>query len=261
MQSSYKIIKNKNIDLTEETVTLTEPKLNQYIAEEDDFETDKSFFSSFDIERFKAHIINRLEEENERTKQILIEKTRLELQEEAEKIREEAREKGYREGLEKGKKDGFQKGYNEGLESCKEECREIKENAINLLNQAQREVSDYYKDNKEEIINLAGQMAESIVHTTIDTSDEKLMLLIKPIIQLYEKSERIIISVQPESIKYLSTRLEEMESISPGTRFILLEDNNLEKNGCIIENDAQIIDLQIKKQIDSIIGDIRSLEV
>lgn len=261
MQLSYRIIKNKHIDLTEETVTLSETKLDQYIAEEDGFDMDKSFYSALDIERFKAHVKSRLEEENERAKQILIEKTRLELLEETEKINKESIEKGYRKGLEKGREEGLVKGYNDGLEKCKEECRELKENALNLLQQAQLEVEEYYKDSKEELINLAGEMAESIVHKTIDASDENIMLLIKPIIQMYEKGERIIITVHPENRKYLDSRLEEMEIISPGTRFIILEDNNLDKNGCILENDNQIIDLQIKKQISSIIRDINSLEV
>lgn len=261
MQLSYRIIKNKNIDLTEETVTLTEPKLEQYIPEEDEFDIDKSFFSSLDIDRFKAHIKSRLEEENERERQILIEKARLELHVEAEKIKNESLEKGYKEGLEKGRKEGLVRGYNEGLEKCKEECLELKENALKLLQDAQMEVKDYYKDTRDELINLAGQMAESIVHNTIDTSDENIMLLIKPIIQMYEKSERIIITIHPGNIPYLKSRLEEMEATSPGTRFIILEDNNLEKNGCILENDNQIIDLQIKKQISSIIRDINSLEV
>ena len=56
------------------------------------------------------------------------------------------------------------------------------------------------------------------------------------------------------------SRVEELKAVCPNGRFIILEDGNLEDKGCTIENESQIIDLQIRKQIDSIIRDLNALE-
>ena len=227
---------------------------------EEIFDEDISF-NSYDIEKFKAHIIRKLEAENERSKQILIGKAKLDLEEEAKSIRHQSMEEGFREGSEKGYKEGLRKGYEKGLEDCKQECDKIKDNALQLLNQAEVKVKSYYSDSKDSIIRLAGDMAESIVNHTIDMADENILLLIKPIIQMYERNEKVIFTCHPDTSPYLRERLGDLEAIIPGSRFIILEDGNLEKNGCIIENENQIIDLQISKQIKSIVDDINSMEV
>ena len=60
------------------------------------------------------------------------------------------------------------------------------------IRQAEAEVSDYIVENRTNLINLAGEMAESIVHKTIDTSSENVLSLIKPIIEQYESYKKIL---------------------------------------------------------------------
>lgn len=265
MQLSYRIIKNHHIDLAQEPITVSETvvdnKLYDSFEVEGEFDEEEVSFNSLDIERFKSHILQKLETENERARQILIEKTKLELEEEAKGIRQRAQEQGFKEGIEKGYQEGLKQGYEAGLEDSKKEAVEIKNGARSLLNQAEEEVKAYYLDNKDSIIRLAGDMAEAIVHQTIDLSDENILMLIKPIVQMYERNQRVVFTCHPHNSPYLKERLGELESLIPGSRFIILEDNNLEKNGCLIENENQIIDLQISKQIKSIVDDLNSMEV
>jgi flagellar assembly protein FliH len=69
------------------------------------------------------------------------------------------------------------------------------------------------------------------------------------------------LTCHPDTMTFLEDNIEKLKEANQGIRFILLKDENLEKNGCTIENESQIIDLQIGKQINSIIEDLRNMEV
>lgn len=170
------------------------------------------------------------------------------------------KEKGHTLGFEEGKLKGLEDGYAEGIEQAKAEADEIKKNAMNMLSLAEEEVAKYMAEKQQEIISLAAQMAESIIHHKIDTSSDNILQLIKPIIQQSRKAKNIIITCNSDSYDYLRKSMYEIERKYPDIKFIVLEDENLEKNGCIVENENQIIDLQIREQLNNIIKKINNME-
>ena len=118
----------------------------------------------------------------------------------------------------------------------------------------------YYKKNKEAIIELAAQMAEQIVHHSIDRADETIMLLLDPILKRMEKNEPFItITVRPENAETIKSNVAEHETDEFTARYVVLSDDTLEKNGCIIESSRSIIALQIKKQLAAIVTDLNIL--
>lgn len=247
---SYKIIKNCNVTCDQEDLSFIDTRVDMNTHErvlslvpQEECEED-----AIDIEEIKAAIHRELS--------IQIEKERLEILEMARKEAESLRIEAEKQGHEAGRMEGYQQGINE----ARREGITIKNNAIRIMEQAERHVSEYFIENRVKIIKLAADMAESIVHSTINTSTENIVLLIKPILQQYGKEEQIIITSHPDNIPYLKGNLHQMEELCPNARFIVLADNNLEKNGCIIENEHQIVDLQVKKQIDAILEEIKHLE-
>ncbi|NLY45165.1 MAG: hypothetical protein GX053_04150 [Tissierella sp.] len=195
-----------------------------------------------------------------------------EAMEEAEEIRLRARDTGYTEGFSQGSKDGkkqgldegtkkgLENGYLQGVIDAQDEANQIKKNALNMLNKAGDEVDKYMAENQGRIIDLAAQMAESIIHSTIDSSSENILQLIRPIIQQFRKVETVIITCNPHSYDYLKKSLYQIEKKYEDIKFVLFEDDGLEKNGCIIENENQIIDLQIGKQLKNIVEKIKNME-
>lgn len=261
MQSSYnKVIKNLNIMYSDDNVTITNVNIKvspekEYIEERTDNHSGSDSEDNINIDQIRKSLKTELKNEMEEERQALLQDTLDNAKEEAAKLQKEATKKGYEEGHNKGHEEGRNKGYEEGLR----QCNQIKQGALKLIEEAELAVEDYYKKNKLEIINLAGTMAESIVHKTVDTSS--VLSLIKPIIEQYESTENIILTCNPDSIAYLEENIKKLEEVNPGARFILLKDTNLEKNGCTIENESQIVDLQIGKQIKSIIEDLKNMEV
>lgn len=259
---SSKIIKNTRVTYSEEGISVAEINLdvsiqNGFFADTDESEDDVPENSidnveNVDIDQIRAEIRENISLENKQERQNLIDKALKEALKEAEILKKEAMDKGYKEG--------FREGYKKGITDCQVECNEIRKNALNMIVQAEKETKKYFKDNQENIIKLAGDMAESITQTVIDLSSENLLILIKPIIDLNDRNELIIITCHPDNYEFLKKSLEQLETSAPNARFVILSDNNLDKNGCVVENENQIIDLQIKKQVDSIIKDILSLE-
>ncbi|WP_319469822.1 FliH/SctL family protein [uncultured Trichococcus sp.] len=180
--------------------------------------------------------------------------------EEADRIKHKAKEEGMLQGKELGMQEGFQAGYEKGRQEGLATVSKIRVSLLNQLKEADVLVSTYYKENKKAIIELAAQMAEQIVHHSIDRTDETIMLLLDPILKKMEKNEPFItITVRPEDAVLVKSKVTEHETDEFTARYIVLSDDTLEKNGCIIECSRSIIDLQIKKQLAAIVADLNVL--
>lgn len=268
IQSSYRIIK-KNSALLKEDASLINTtfeyntQVYSNLTKEGQLIKKKDNKTNTD-EEIKASLVLEIDEDRER---IINEAIK-----EAEEIKLASKESGYKEGFDKGLEEGFNKGVDEGnkkglemgflqgIENAKKEADEIKKDAINLLKDCQKEVSEYFDENRQRIIKLAAQMAESITHFTIDTSSEDIMQLIKPIMKQFKKVGNVIITCNPDNYEYVRRSIYEIEKNYENVNFIILEDETLEKNGCIVENDNQIFDLQIRKQLDNIVEKLENLE-
>ncbi len=262
IQSSYRIIKKEDISGIEEFKAVDtkyevkrEEKTEVEIPEEDEKDVEEQE-EKYDIEELERNIRKSIYEETELERANIINKAN----EMAEKIKVEARKLGFDEGRKEGYEEGYKEGYREGIDRTREEAASIKEDALSLISQSEEHVSEYLAENREKIIQLAADMAESIVHHTIDTSTDNILMLIKPILQNYDKKGNIIISCNSANYDYIDKRRQELRDICPDSNIVIMKDDNLGKNDCVLENERQIIDLQIKKQIESILEEIRELE-
>lgn len=203
-------------------------------------------------------VVEEVEEENETDPCILLEdRIRRELEEETEKARqaildqahedmEVQKEAARLESAERGYQEGFQKGYEEGLA----ETEEMRSSALDRIGSAEKAVKAYIEENEERILRLSVRIAEKIVHQTLDSHAEGVMLLARPILQEYGKTEKVILSCHPENVDFVRERLGEIEKYCPNAHILILEDKSLEQNGLVIENEDQIADLQVRKQLE-----------
>lgn len=262
MQSSNRVIKNEDVSYSDNVVPISNIKIKMPVVEEEIEETidcvdeGSEVSSGATITQLRDELMVEMEIE----RQAVLNKAVEAAQEEIAMLQQEAMNKGYEEGYIKGHKEGIDQGIEKGYSESEADRKRIKENALKLIDQAEEEVEEYFEESRKEIVSLAAAMAESIVHKTIDSSDENLLSIIKPIVEQYEGKENILLTCHPDSTSFLKENIEKLEVLCPETRFIILEDANLEKNGCTIENESQIIDLQIGKQINSIIEDLKNME-
>ncbi|HLS52696.1 MAG TPA: FliH/SctL family protein [Tissierellaceae bacterium] len=248
MESSYRIIKNRNIANDKKAVSVINTKaVESYKKQETKPQKPE-----------KAEEIEKGPTEAEIRREIMmkIEEERISIlknaKEQADAVIAQAKKRGYSEG--------YETGYREGLEEVRKEAAQIKEQALGLIRQAEEDVASYLEENRENIIRLSAQMAEAIIHQKIDSSDEDLLLLIKPILERYEANGNIVITCHPSRVETMKEKASQLQLADGDARFIVLSDENMEEYSCIIENQYQLIDLQIKKQLEAIVEEINKME-
>ncbi|WP_332310661.1 FliH/SctL family protein [Alkalibacter mobilis] len=235
---SYKIIKNpdgiKDAEKQLHPMDLSDFKKKTINLEESDDQEE-------DIDKFVKEMENRIRSQIEEELSVKREELLKEARAQAETIKDAAR----RESVVEGYNEGFQRGFEDG----RIETESMRKNAIKLLDEAEKKVKDYFIENEKRIIQLSVNIAEKIIHHKIDHHAENVMQLAKPVLQEYGKTQTVIITCNPNNTDFIKGHLNEIEKMCPNAHILILEDEQLEKNGVVVENESQITDLQIKKQL------------
>lgn len=249
MASSIKVFKANKVFGSNETTKINTEFVEDEVILEEASEEESLAVKVQQTENKSQSIVAQAELESQK----IIE----EAKEEAKKIKAEAKTIGFNEGREKG----HQQGLNEGLKQSETENKALRASIMTMIQEAQTELAQYKEDNKQNIILLASHMAEKIVHKQIDHTSESILLLAKPFLYQLEKIEEFVtITVHPSQKEQLEEHRPEVESISPNTRFMIFSDANLEERGLIIESSKAVIDLQVKKQIDTMMQEFEEME-
>jgi flagellar assembly protein FliH len=234
---SYRIIKNgysrENSAMQLETVDIKEFQKDmdssEYEAEAREQE-DPSMVSAKEL-RQKIHEEMRVERE------ALLSEAMERLQAEMEEARSQAVRRGHEEGFQKGQEDALK------------ETELLRSQALEMFREAEKATKAYLDENEENILRLSSRIAEKIVQVTLDSHEENIMLLARPVLQEYGKTENVILSCHPRKTELLRNHLPEIEKMCPNAHILILQDKNLSENDLIIENESQITDLTIRKQI------------
>lgn len=200
--------------------------------------------------------VNRLLEAAVQEKEQLLQAAQIE----AENIKAIAQQTGFEAGKEQGYQEGYAEGYAMAAEEGERATAALKQSAQQMVQQAEELVNQYYVEKQEQLIQLAATMAEAIVHQTIDASSEQVLELVKPLLIRMNKTEKLItVTVRPEQSELVQEKLTELEQKNQEVRFVVLTDHTLEKNGCVIETAHNITDLQIGKQLDKMVAEMKTM--
>lgn len=241
MTLSYRIIKHHQVDMKVNPVDIPIISTERFmkLAERNHMDPERED----EFKNIKSQV-DKMREEAEKQAESIVEQAN----KQAQTIKRQAQEKGYQEGFEKGQGKGYQEGYEKALQDVKS----IKEEARKLLMNAHKESRQYIENIREEIIELAITMAKRILYRQIDTKEESIIEIVKSALHEAEERKQIIIRCCSSSISILKSHLDEFKKICPNAYFTFLEDNALEKYGCVIETEEQVMDLEIDQQLKNI---------
>ena len=193
-------------------------------------------------EEIKEDIELKLKEAKENSEQIIknaqieadtiIEKGK----EEVSNIEKKAYEEGHKQGLKNGYEDGYKEVYEEYVEKAQEEANKIVENANNILLQANQEVSNYMKEQKNNILNISISIAEQVLREKF--KDISVMdSLIGNIIEEYELKKNFVIKVNPIYKESLDKQVQEWkESHKLSGDVFVLADESIETGNAVVDN-------------------------
>lgn len=251
MQSSSRIIKSRHkIDQSNDTWVI-DTVMND---PQDDFE--EGLDESDEVKEAaikKKKILN--EALSKKDEMIMLAK------QEAEEMKQQAYQTGLQSGKEEGYREGYTQGMQEGYAEGKKESETLKQQGRDLIASAQLEIEQYVQEKKDSLLSLSLHMAEKIIHDQLDHTVEGVLALVHPILHQLDREEDFIsLTVHPDSRKAVKEQLPSLKAQYPGVRFSVLQDGNLEPNGCIVESAHKLIDLQVRAQLEAILNEMKETE-
>ncbi|NQU16926.1 MAG: hypothetical protein HQ564_02575 [Candidatus Saganbacteria bacterium] len=147
------------------------------------------------------------------------------------------------------KKQGLEEGREEGRAESQEKIKE----ALETVNQAVKARKKILKDSEAEILRLALKAAEQIIRSEVSLHRDVCLNIVSEAINRVSDREQVIVRVNHEDAEYIKKHKDRLSGIVDGIRsFSILEDNQIEPGGCIIETNLGYIDARISTKIESI---------
>jgi len=165
----------------------------------------------------------------------------------------------YQEGHEKGTTEGFQAGHDEGFQKGLEEGRtqgraeldkaldELNEFCNNIIKQRQEVIQQLEPD----IVQLVFNIAQKVIHDEV-SNGEAIRKLIKAILKQASDEDKLLVKVNPDDLEDVKKYTENLTVLNKFSDFRVIEDESIQRGGCIVETSYGYIDAQIDMQMEKI---------
>ncbi|MGQ9556356.1 MAG: FliH/SctL family protein [Desulfurispora sp.] len=155
---------------------------------------------------------------------------------EAESLLEQARQQAAAEALEEKEK-ARQQGRQEILSKAMADATAIREQARQVLRQAEELYRQRLDALAGDVIDLARQIAEKLVHRQLELDPETVLSTAGAAIELLRQQEQLVLYVPPQEMALYSRNLEQLQRLlPPGSRLGLLADSSLSPGECVLES-------------------------
>jgi flagellar assembly protein FliH len=163
----------------------------------------------------------------------------------AERKAQELEEQAYQKGYEQGQKDGFEFGQRS--------MAIVKEHLEGLFEELQCLPETLLKEYREWLIEMCLSISRRIVRRELATDSGQLSQLIDNLLREAVDEHTLTIHVHPDDLDLMEKHLD-LTSLAErsGRTFSLRADANLERGGCRLESDVQLLDASIEKQFSII---------
>lgn len=257
MQSSYSLIKKGLAKEGDSRIISTKYKIKQPEFEEIEEDVENTEepeevkapeVDPEEILRRYEDIGQRIIQDAKREKQVIT----LRAQMDASVAEKKAYENGYEQGLQNGYDDGYKKAYDETIEAAKVEAAEIVNKAESLLKSAHENYSRYLEDKKFEVVNLALQIAESIVRKEL-SNEESMNSIIEEAFKISKGEDNVILKVNSIHAEDVKAQIEKWK-ISYGIKneIFILKDDTMEPGNAILEKPSGIVKVGIEIGMEQI---------
>jgi len=180
------------------------------------------------------------------------EKIKKQAQAEAAELMESTKQKASAKA-EQIKADAAQKGYDEGYRSALEEAgkdaEKIRARAKSVLEQAEENRREKLNNLKEEVRELAIDIAEKIVAKELEIKPDAVLAVVQEAIQLVNNRKYIVLWVHPEEKEICQKHREQlMKHLPPKAEVNIMTDDIVARGGCIVETDYGKVDATLSNR-------------
>jgi flagellar assembly protein FliH len=171
----------------------------------------------------------------------------------AERKAQELEEQAYRKGYEQGQRDGFEVGQRS--------MAIVKEHLEGLLQELQGLPETLLKLYRDWLIEMCLSISRRIVRRELAADSTQLSQLIATLLRETVDGHTLTVYVHPDDLDLLEKNIDlKWLAERSGRTFSLKADDHLERGGCRLENDIQLLDASIEKQFTFIEQTLRNDE-
>lgn len=172
---------------------------------------------------------------------------------EAERRAQELESEGYEKGYAQGLKDGSETGL-KGMIITQEHLDKL----LQLMQALPRKI---FKDYREWFVTSTLTVARQVIRKELDTHPEILARLIGSLLDEVQESHSLILHLNPKDIESLEEYTGLKDILQESNRsFALKPDPRLERGGCRMETELQILDASIETRLGLIEQAVRHEE-
>ncbi|MFC0301425.1 flagellar assembly protein FliH [Virgibacillus soli] len=148
---------------------------------------------------------------------------------------------------------GYKDGYEHGKEQSLADFQSLIAQANDVVKSAQKDYVQTIEKSDEEIIAIAIRVAEKIINQQILSQPESFQPIITAAIQVIKDKSMITIHVHPEQYEIVLQQKDELLQImEEDCKLLVLVDESLPINGCVIEHPYGEMDVSVDTQLNEI---------
>ncbi|MGB9804254.1 FliH/SctL family protein [Desulfofundulus sp.] len=168
---------------------------------------------------------------------------------EAEALAREEAARAREEGLQAGREEGYREGYRKALEDAAAEAQALREEARQVLLQAEEIRRATLEGLEGELVALAREMAEKIVAAQLTIDPAIVLNIVREALEAARIREQVVVYVNPEQKKLVEERREEiLLSLPPGAVLNIIGDPAIKPGECRIETADGRVDATLESR-------------
>lgn len=255
MQSSFKIIKETSVVSHGSKVIVTQyiPIRNVPAKADDSDSQDKLEIQDNSQLNEQHELAARLVEEAKEQSEIIIS----EASKKAQVIEKEAYEKASQAGYSDGEQQGYAAAYEQVLPKAEQQAASLVEQGMKVLNSAKAEYENYMTEKKEDILNLAINIAKQILKHEVERIEGMDDMLIEAIKES-RNAQSIIIRVNSLYVDNIKSKIcDWKERFALKADIFVVADELINKGNAIVEKNNGKIELSIEDALENIRNSIQ----
>jgi flagellar assembly protein FliH len=174
-----------------------------------------------------------------------VQTTAEELRLNAERKAQEMEEQAYHEGYEQGQKDGYEFG--------KRSMAIVKEHLEKLFGELQDTPETIVHEYRDWLIEMCLTISRHIVRRELSVDNTQLAERIDTLLREAAAEHTLTVNVHPDDLRLLEEHLDLKDLAErSGRTFTLRSDSRIERGGCRLDSEIQVLDATIEKQFSFI---------
>jgi len=143
---------------------------------------------------------------------------------------------------------GYEAGATAGRAAADEEMTDMLETMRGLIDVARVERTKFVESAEGEVVRLAVEIAERIVHKQLDVDGETIVGIARHALQRLVGRERVTVRVNPGDAERLRGHREALLNVHDVENLRIVEDQRVDRGGIVIETESGTIDAKVSTQ-------------